>query len=153
MIKELKIKRYIYNDSETTGGQANNIGDFFIDGEFFCYTLEDKIRYSGQKVYGETAIPDGRYKVVLTMSNRFKRIMPLLVNVPNFEGIRLHGGNTAENSHGCPLIAFNTDNVKIWSSAERALTRLLQEFEAENPEGEIFITIENAFLSYEKASV
>ena len=55
---ELLIKRYIYNDSETTGGEANNIGDFFIDGVFFGYSLEDQIRYSDKKVYGETAIPD-----------------------------------------------------------------------------------------------
>ena len=63
---ELLIKRYIYNDSKTTGGEANNIGDFFIDGVFFCYSLEDQIRYSDKKVYGKTAIPDGRYKVILT---------------------------------------------------------------------------------------
>ena len=144
---ELNIKRYIYNDSKTTGGEANNIGDFFIDGEFFCYSLEDEIRF--EKVYGKTAIPDGRYKVVLTMSNRFKRIMPLLLNVPNFEGVRLHGGNTAENSHGCPLIAFNTDKVKIWGSAEKALTKKLQDFEKANPDGEIWLTIENKHLSYE----
>ena len=146
---ELRIKRYIYNDSKTTGGEANNIGDFFIDGTFFCYSLEDQIRYSDKKVYGKTAIPDGRYKVILTMSNRFKRIMPLLLDVPNFSGVRLHGGNTAENSHGCPLIAFNTDKVKIWGSAEKALTKKLQEFKNNTLEGEIWLTIENKFLSYE----
>ena len=146
----LNIKRYIFNDSKTTGGEANNIGDFFIDGELFCYSLEDEIRYEGKKVYGKTAIPDGKYEVVLTMSNRFKRIMPLLLNVPNFEGVRLHGGNTAENSHGCPLIAFNTDNVKIWGSAEKALTKKLQEFKKENPEGKIYLTIENKFLTYKQ---
>jgi hypothetical protein len=144
---ELLIKRYIYNDSKTTGGEANNIGDFFIDGVFFCYSLEDQIRF--EKVYGKTAIPDGRYKVILTRSNRFKRIMPLLVDVPNFSGVRLHGGNTAENSHGCPLIAFNTDKVKIWGSAEKALTKKLQAFKAETLEGEIWLTIENKHLSYE----
>jgi hypothetical protein len=144
---ELLIKRYIYNDSKTTGGEANNIGDFFIDGVFFCYSLEDEIRF--EKVYGKTAIPDGRYKVVLTRSNRFKRIMPLLVDVPNFSGVRLHGGNTAENSHGCPLIAFNTDKIKIWGSAEKALTKKLQDFKNNTLEGEIWLTIENKHLSYE----
>jgi len=145
---ELNIKRYIYNDSETTGGEANNIGDFFIDGKFFCYSLEDQIRYNDKKVYGKTAIPDGRYRIVLNWSNRFQRIMPLLLDVPNFSGVRLHGGNTAENSHGCPLIAFNTDKVKIWGSAEKALTKKLQDFEKENPRGETWLTIENNFLSY-----
>lgn len=146
---ELKIKRYIYNDSETTGGEANNIGDFFIDGKFFCYSLEDQIRYSDKKVYGKTAIPDGRYKVILNRSNRFKRIMPLLIDVPNFSGVRIHGGNTAENSHGCPLIAFNTDKVKIWGSAEKVLTRQLETFKLAHPNGEIWLTIENCHLSYE----
>ena len=145
--KELLIKRYIYNDSKTTGGEENNIGDFFIDGEFFCYSLEDKIRF--EKVYGKTAIPDGRYKVVLTHSRRFKRIMPLLVKVKNFEGVRLHGGNSAENSHGCPLIAFHTDKIKIWGTAERILTKKLQDFEEEHLDGEIWLTIENCFLSYD----
>ena len=116
---ELNIKRYIYNDSKTTGGEANNIGDFFIEGAFFCYSLEDEIRFS--KVYGKTAIPDGRYRVVLNWSNRFKRIMPLLLDVPNFTGVRLHGGNTAEDSHGCPLIAFNLieNKTKIQGTADR----------------------------------
>lgn len=144
---ELLIKRYIYNDSKITGGEANNIGDFFIDGEFFCYSLEDEIRFD--KVYGKTAIPDGRYKVILTRSNRFKRVMPLLINVPNFEGVRLHGGNTAENSHGCPLIAFNTDRVRIWGTAEKVLTKKLQAFEEKYLDGEIWLTIENKHLSYE----
>ena len=148
---ELNIKRYIFNDSKTTGGEANNIGDFFIEGVFFCYSLEDQIRYSDKKVYGKTAIPDGRYRIVLNWSNRFKRIMPLLLDVPNFSGLRIHGGNTAEDSHGCPLIAFNLieNKTKIQGTAEKALTKKLQEFEKENPSGEIWITIENNFLSYE----
>ena len=146
---ELNIKRYIYNDSKTTGGEANNIGDFFIEGAFFCYSLEDEIRFS--KVYGKTAIPDGRYRVVLNWSNRFKRIMPLLLDVPNFTGVRLHGGNTAEDSHGCPLIAFNLieNKTKIQGTAEKKLTKILQKFQEENSSGEIWITIENKFLSYE----
>ena len=147
---ELTIKRYIYNDSKTTGGEANNIGDFFINGKFFCYSLEDEVRFSDKKVYGKTAIPAGKYKVVLSMSNRFKRVMPLLVDVPNFQGVRIHGGNKAEHSHGCPLIAFNTDKVKIWSTAEKVLTRKLQDFKKEFPVGEITITIENRFLSYKQ---
>lgn len=143
---ELEIVRHTFNDSKATGGEENNIGDFYIDGQFFCYSLEDKIRF--EKVYGKTAIPDGRYKVVLTVSNRFKRLMPLLLDVPNYSGVRIHGGNTAENSHGCPLVAFKTDKVKIWSTAEKKLTSFLKDWKEENPEGEIWITVRNGLLTH-----
>ena len=138
---ELTIHRHTLN----TKTDRNIIGDLFIDGEYFCRTLEDEIREQGVKVYGETCIDAGRYKVILNRSNRFKRIMPLLLNVPRFEGIRMHGGNTSKDTHGCPLVAFNTDYKKIWGTAEKELTKLLQEHE-----GEIYITIKNIFLSYDK---
>lgn len=138
---ELTIHRHTLN----TKTDRNIIGDLFIDGEFFCYTLEDEIRPEGVKIYGETCIDAGRYKVILNKSNRFKRIMPLLLNVPRFEGIRIHGGNTSKDTHGCPLVAFNTDYKKIWGTAEKELTKRLQE-----SEDEIYITIKNSFLSYDR---
>jgi hypothetical protein len=138
---ELTIHRHTLN----TKTDRNIIGDLFIDGEFFCYTLEDEIRPEGVKVYGATCIDAGRYKVILTKSNRFKRIMPLLLNVPNFEGIRIHGGNDSKDTHGCPLVAFNTDYKKIWGTAEKELTKRLQE-----ADGDIYITIKNSFLSYDR---
>lgn len=138
---ELTIHRHTLN----TETDRNVIGDLFIDGEFFCYTLEDEIRAEGVKVYGKTCIDSGRYKVILNRSNRFKRIMPLLLNVPRFEGIRIHGGNTSKDTHGCPLVAFNTDYKKIWGTAEKDLTKRLQ---AHN--GDIYITIKNSFLSYDR---
>ena len=82
--------------------QNSTIGKMLIDGAFFCYTLEDTIRDT--KIAGETAIPYGTYKVIVNMSNRFKRLMPLLLNVPNFEGVRVHNGNTKEHTHGCILV-------------------------------------------------
>ena len=82
--------------------ENSTIGKMLIDGAFFCYTLEDTIRET--KVAGETAIPYGTYKVIVNMSNRFKRLMPLLLNVPNFEGVRIHNGNTKEHTHGCILV-------------------------------------------------
>jgi hypothetical protein len=92
----------------------STIGKMYIGGRFFCYTLEDVDRDKNkdgdlndageQKVYGETAIPKGVYSVTLTMSNRFKVVMPLLNNVPGFEGIRIHNGNTSEHTHGCLLV-------------------------------------------------
>lgn len=91
---ELLLQREPSNESCT-------IGKLFVDGEYLCFTLEDVVR--PKKIYAETAIPAGRYKVVLTMSPRFKRVLPLLENVPGFEGIRIHSGNTADDTEGCIL--------------------------------------------------
>ena len=109
-------------------------GDKWLD---FCYTLEDQVRdinksgdFDGEekKVYGETAIPFGFYHGQVTFSNRFKREMPAIFDVPGFEGIRMHGGNTNKDTLGCPLVAHNTDNKgKIWGSAESELTKLIKE--------------------------
>lgn len=80
------------------------IGTMSVDGEFYCYTLEDTVRAPGVKVYGQTAIPAGSYDVIVNMSNRFKQLMPLVLKVPGFEGIRIHPGNTAEDTEGCILV-------------------------------------------------
>lgn len=85
-----------------TFAENSTIGKMLIDGAFFCYTLEDTIRDT--KIAGETAIPYGTYKVIVNMSNRFKRLMPLLLNVPNFSGVRIHNGNQKDHTHGCILV-------------------------------------------------
>ncbi|HWX01554.1 DUF5675 family protein [Collimonas sp.] len=76
-------------------------GRLSIDGVFECFTLEDVVR--PVKIKGETAIAAGTYDVAITMSARFKRPLPLLLNVPNYEGIRIHPGNTAADTEGCIL--------------------------------------------------
>lgn len=80
----------------------STIGELSIDGKFECYTLEDKERPI--KIKSETAIPKGTYKVIINQSNRFKRLLPLLLNVPNFEGVRIHSGNSNHDTEGCILV-------------------------------------------------
>jgi len=81
------------------------IGRMYLDGVFECFTLEDGIRTN--KVYGETAIPAGSYSVIVNYSPRFKVSLPLVQDVPNFEGVRIHPGNTAANTLGCILVGRN----------------------------------------------
>lgn len=84
-------------------------GDLSVNGVHECFTCEDQIReIPGQpverwKVYGKTAIPAGRYRVLVTPSSRFKRDLPLLCDVPGFGGIRIHVGNTSADTDGCIL--------------------------------------------------
>ena len=85
--------------------ENSTIGELTIDGKFECYTLEDKER--DVKIKGETAIPTGTYKVIINQSNRFKRLLPLLINVPNFEGVRIHAGNSNHDTEGCILVGMN----------------------------------------------
>jgi hypothetical protein len=91
----IKIKRLHKTDNST-------IGELTIDGKFECYTLEDKER--DVKIKCETAIPKGTYKVIINQSNRFKKLLPLLLDVPNFEGVRIHPGNTNHDTEGCILV-------------------------------------------------
>ena len=82
---------------------ASTLSEWFVDGVFECYGIEDVVRPAGVKIHGKTAIPPGEYQVIVTMSNRFKTPLPLLVSVPGFEGVRIHPGNTAADTEGCLL--------------------------------------------------
>ena len=136
---KLRLEREYLTPTET-------LGSLYIDGKFFCYTLEDKDRglkstmattdIEKRKVKNETAIPSGKYKVSVTMSPRFKRPMPLVHDVKGFSGIRFHGGNTHHDSEGCILVAHqrNVNKVHptikkivnwIYGSMEKKLTALL----------------------------
>lgn len=86
------------------------VGRLYIDGKFYCNTLEDTVRdlSKEKKVPGKTAIPYGTYKVVFNWSPKFGRNLPRLLNVPAFDGILIHPGNTAEDSAGCILVGKNT---------------------------------------------
>jgi len=80
------------------------IGKLYIDGVYQCDTLEDIVRPKGEKVYGETAIPTGEYEIVINFSNKYQRPMIQIMNVPMFQGIRIHSGNKAEDTEGCILV-------------------------------------------------
>ena len=127
------------------------IGDLFVDGKLFCNTLEDTVRDLNKdgdlndagegKVYGQTAIPYGTYEVVITYSNRFKKQLPLLENVKGFEGIRIHPGNTKEDTHGCILVGVNSKKGMVTESKKTfdKLFSLLRD--AVEMKETIFITI------------
>ena len=92
---KLELKRLHRTNNST-------IGELYVNGVFECYTLEDVEREV--KIKSETAIPKGTYKIIVTMSNRFKRLLPLLINVPDFQGVRIHSGNTNHDTEGCILV-------------------------------------------------
>lgn len=97
---KITLRRETFTENST-------IGSLLIDGVFFCYTLEDKDRKlesGGKKIQNKTAIPRGTYEVIVNFSNRFKTQMPLLLNVPNYAGVRIHTGNTADHTEGCILL-------------------------------------------------
>jgi len=96
-------------------------GKLYVDGLYFCDTLEDISR--PVKIKHETCIPEGVYKVVVSYSPRFKCKLPLLLNVPNFIGIRIHAGNITANTSGCILVG-KIKNNRLFSS-KSTLTNLL----------------------------
>lgn len=118
------------------------IGDLFVDGRFFCHTIEDAVRSlpprcpdtsagrpcrCREKVYAQTAIPAGTYKVTMIYSPRFKRVLPYLHDVPHFLGILIHSGNTEEDSAGCIIVGRNTVKGRVTESRKTsdALNALL----------------------------
>lgn len=105
----LTLKRYKTVDGTT-------IGRLYYGTTFICHTLEDAIR--DVKVFGETAIPPGVYTIDITMSNRFKRPLPLLLNVPNYQGVRIHPGNTIADTEGCilPGTTVSSDGNMVYNS-------------------------------------
>jgi hypothetical protein len=110
------------------------IGELYVGGRFECYTLEDAARPDGVKVYGETAIPPGDYAVDITMSPRFKRLLPLLINVQGFIGVRIHPGNTAADTDGCVLVG-RTKGVNRIGESRLAFDALFAKLQAARKAG------------------
>ncbi len=114
------------------------IGKLYIDGKFFCNTLEDKDRGLTQstpleeiakiKIPSQTAIPAGIYRVILSqVSPRFSKKdmykgidgkLPRLIDVPGFDGVLIHVGNTDKDSSGCILVGFNKVKGQVINSRD-----------------------------------
>lgn len=129
---ELNVKRIARKDGYT-------IGRLFINNEYFCDTLEDTDRglkdtmqvneILAKKVKGQTAIPTGKYDVILTFSPRFKRVLPLLLSVKGYEGVRIHAGNTNKDTEGCLLVGENKAKGQVINSRatlEKLMSILLE---------------------------
>lgn len=106
------------------------IGRLFVDGKYFCDTLEDRCcdLDKEEKVMNETAIPEGIYEVIVNVSVKFKRKLPLLLDVPYFTGIRIHRGNTDKDTSGCILVGENNQPGRVANSTgyELRLTEMLE---------------------------
>lgn len=126
------------------------IGKLYINDKYFCDTLEDTDRgltqsmteqqIGSKKVYGETAIPTGTYRIIISYSNKFKKQMPLLLNVPGFAGIRIHSGNTEKDSLGCILVGKNKSVGKVLESRD-TYSKLFSILQEANKKETIKITI------------
>lgn len=108
------------------------------------YILEDRVRPTGEKVFGETAIPEGRYRIRIEMSPHFKRLMPYLQDVPNFTGVMIHPGRkyaTALDTLGCLITGLNRFEDALTDSliAHQALMSILMPANANGEE--MWITI------------
>jgi hypothetical protein len=95
---------------------ARTVGRLYLNDLWESYTCEDRIRL-GPKVYGETAIPYGTYKILATKSAKFGRVMPEIVGVPGYSGLRFHGGNTEHDTLGCVLVGYTHDAEGIYDCA------------------------------------
>ena len=91
--------------TRTNFTEMSTIGELRINGKFLCFTLEDAVR--DKKIYGKTAIPYGKYEVEITFSPRFQKYLPLIKDVPNYSGVRIHTGNTAQDTEGCILVGIS----------------------------------------------
>lgn len=131
---KIKIERLYKKDNYT-------IGKLYIDGLYFCDTIEDKDRgltdamsledILAKKVYGETAIPSGTYKAEVTYSPKFNRNLLLIKDVKGFNGIRVHAGNFATDSLGCVCIGKNT-HVGMLSESKKTLETFMEKIEGQN---------------------
>lgn len=128
---KIKVVRQVFTDKST-------IGSLYVNDVFFCYTLEDKdrgldqsqslIMIQAKKLFGITAIPYGKYPLIVNKSPKFGRLLPRLQGIKGFDGVLIHRGNSAEHSHGCILVGYKkgTDCIMESTKAEADLITILQ---------------------------
>lgn len=135
---QLKLNRIFKTNTFT-------IGELYINEKYVTDTLEDRVRPEGEKVYSKTAIPEGTYEVKLTHSPRFKKILPEILNVPNFSGIRIHTGNSSKDTEGCILVGTWDGEKEDWvSDSKIAFNKLMSLLEeATNNKEKITITVKS----------
>lgn len=123
---------------------VRTLGKLYADGDYIGETCEDRDKHleddKNGKVFGETAIPRGLYKVVVSFSQRFKKPLPEVLDVPGFTGVRIHAGNTAADTHGCPLLGRvrTADGV---ANCAPVVQRLIEMIESAEDVGEV-VTLE-----------
>lgn len=132
----IKLLRTVLTDEST-------IGSLYVDESFECITLEDKVRevdgdpVEKWKIPHKTAIPRGEYEVIINYSNRFKKELPLLLDVPGFSGIRIHSGNVAADTEGCILVGQPVTGKPDWIGNSRiTMSKLMQKIEDAYDKGE-----------------
>ena len=137
------MKLYLERDVRAS---TFTLGKLHVNGIRMLYTVEDEVRQingvpiAEWKVKGETAIPTGIYRIVINYSNRFKRMMPQLLDVPGFGGIRIHAGNTDKDTEGCILVGTMRKKDGVTNS-RFACDVLQSEIERAIKRGEV-VTIE-----------
>ena len=135
---QLRLVRSVFNNDST-------FGKLFLNGTFYAFTCEDKVRHlqgdCTKKIKNETAIDAGTYEVVLSFSNHFQKFLPLLLNVKCFEGIRIHGGNTAADSEGCILIGADGDMKTRIGNCKSKVLSLVAALKGVQKQEKIFIEI------------
>lgn len=110
---------YTIGNLYCTGIELEDKKTRMIEDQFLCNIIEDKFRgndLSKKKVAGETCIPEGSYQIRMTYSPKYKKSLPQLLNVPYFEGIRIHSGNSAKDSEGCLIPGMNKEVGKVLDS-------------------------------------
>lgn len=138
------MKLQVIRDS--ISGQAT-LGKMFIDGVYFCHTLEDIVReikgkpVKDWKVQGKTAIPTGKYPVIVSESQRFKKLLPEVQKVEGFTGIRIHSGNTEHDTEGCILLGLRRDGSSI-SQSRDAMKQFMEKIDGVKS---ISLEVSNAF--------